>query len=811
MGSVMKPNFALSLSVEGICLLHRAAGGWRLVGEVPTDAPDMADRLSVLRRTATSLARSGLRSKVIVPNDQIRWMSIETGNVPLDERRALAAKALEAATPYTVSDLAFDIAADGGTTHIAAVAKKTLDEAEAFAVQHRFHPMSSVAIPGDEAFLGEPFFGPTDYSQDILDPGDKVEADGIAVVIIGPAEMPDAPVLLEGLSEESTPFEHPPIMDADVAAPTVPMPDDTPPPPVFRTAPEIEEPAAEAEQIEEQQELAVSDEDKAIIAFASRRSGRTPEAAADPAPDIEEQVEQTTEPEDEPAFAAEQGDEIIEIVPPAGTVAFLGRRQRPSRRGPVIQKPPVIPAPPLDEAERLTVFGARKRAEQVPERPRVSAGLVISAFALVFLAGVAGWASVFLDEGLARFFAGRVEPVQTVTAPEVVAEAPATTEDEAVDLAAISPTLSDEDAAVLDAMRNPRPEPQPDPEPQAALPTPTPELSDAELEAQFPVTGIWPFVPAAPRQADLVSYDAIYETSIDRDVVRPDPVALPAPDTFSTDGNLPSIASPAPPGTAFTLDDDGLVEATPEGALSPDGHLVYRGRPEIIPPDRPVVEEAPDPDADAALLELAAFRPQSRPGDLVEQNERARLGGLSAEELRSYRPKQRPGQIQTEIDAIVTDVALSQDVPAGEPVARPVARPSNYEELVGRALPQDNSSAGGSVGVAAPTPQTRPEAAPREERRRTVRPATVQPRIPSSTSVTREATVKNAINLNRVNLIGVYGQPSERRALVRLSNGRYQKVKVGDRLDGGRVSAIGDSELRYRKGGRNLVLRMPTG
>lgn len=811
MGSVMKPNFALSLSVEGIRLLHRAAGGWRLVGDVPTDAPDMADRLAVLRRTATSLAHSGLRSKVIVPNDQIRWMSIETGDVPLDERRAMAQKALEDATPYAVSDLAFDIAADGGTTHIAAVAKETLDEAEAFAVQHRFHPMSSVAIPGDEAFLGEPFFGPTDYSQDILDPGDKVEADGVAVVIIGPAEMPEQPVVLEGFSEESTPFEHPPIMDADVAAPTVPMPDDTPPPPpVFRAAPEIEEPAAEAEQTEEPQALDVSDEDKPIIAFASRRSAQ-PEAAANPDPDIEEQVEPTTEPEDEPAFAAEQGDEIIEIEPPAGTVAFLSHRQRQIRPAPVVQASPIIPSPPLDEAERLTVFGARKRAEEVPERRRVSAGLVISAFALVFLVGVAGWASVFLDEGLARFFAGRVEPVQTVTAPEIVAEPPAATEDEAVDLAAISPTLSDEDAAVLDAMRDPRPEPQLDPEPQVALPAPAPELSDAEREAQYPVTGIWPFVPAAPRQADLVSYDAIYETSIDRDVLRPDPVALPAPDTFSTDENLPSIASPAPPGTAFTLDDDGLVEATPEGALSPDGHLVYRGRPEIIPPDRPAVEEAPDPDADAALLELAAFRPQSRPGDLVEQNERARLGGLSVDELRSYRPKQRPAQIQTEIDAIVTDVALSQEVPAGEPVARPVARPSNYEELVRRALPQDNSASAGSVGVAALTPQTRPEAAPREERRRTVRPATVQPRIPSSTSVTREATVKNAINLNRVNLIGVYGQPSERRALVRLSNGRYQKVKVGDRLDGGRVSAIGDSELRYRKGGRNLVLRMPTG
>lgn len=85
------------------------------------------------------------------------------------------------------------------------------------------------------------------------------------------------------------------------------------------------------------------------------------------------------------------------------------------------------------------------------------------------------------------------------------------------------------------------------------------------------------------------------------------------------------------------------------------------------------------------------------------------------------------------------------------------------------------------------------------------------PSIPSNTSVARAATEENAINLRRINLIGVYGQPSSRSALVRLSNGRYVKVSVGDRLDGGRVAAIGESQLRYVKGGRNMTLQMPRG
>lgn len=85
------------------------------------------------------------------------------------------------------------------------------------------------------------------------------------------------------------------------------------------------------------------------------------------------------------------------------------------------------------------------------------------------------------------------------------------------------------------------------------------------------------------------------------------------------------------------------------------------------------------------------------------------------------------------------------------------------------------------------------------------------PSRPSAASVSKQATEQNVINLRKVNLIGVYGSANSRRALVRLSNGRYKKVKVGDRLDGGSVSAIGSSELRYVKRGKNVVLTMPRG
>ena len=89
--------------------------------------------------------------------------------------------------------------------------------------------------------------------------------------------------------------------------------------------------------------------------------------------------------------------------------------------------------------------------------------------------------------------------------------------------------------------------------------------------------------------------------------------------------------------------------------------------------------------------------------------------------------------------------------------------------------------------------------------------ASAAPSIPTKASVAKQATFKNAINLSKTNLIGVYGTQSSRYALVRQSNGRYKKVKVGDRLDGGQIAAITATEVRYKKGSKMVTLAMPKG
>ena len=63
--------------------------------------------------------------------------------------------------------------------------------------------------------------------------------------------------------------------------------------------------------------------------------------------------------------------------------------------------------------------------------------------------------------------------------------------------------------------------------------------------------------------------------------------------------------------------------------------------------------------------------------------------------------------------------------------------------------------------------------------------------------------------MREINLIGVYGRPNARRALVRLSNGRYVRVEVGSDLDGGKVTAIGDEALNFVKRGRTYAIQLP--
>ena len=891
----MKPGFALSLSFEGISLLQRAAGGWRSVGQVSLDTSDLTGDLAQLRDKANALGPEEMRCKIVIPNDQIRYLTVETGSFDGEARQSMVRQALDGATPYPVDDLAFDISVDGSTTHVAAVAHDTLAEAESFAVEHGFNPLSFVAAPGENPFLGEPFFGAAAHAATL--PGaTAVESDGIAVVVIGPAEVPTAHSAPDSASEPESPLqaeEH----DSE------PQPDAEPEPALAgfssrrkrtTTSETGSEPKSDSEEIAED-----STPTTGTPSLGGAKRGTVPLAPAKPVPiafktSVSTDDDQRDEPPEDisaPLTVSvtsptldipEAGDPDSQSIqaPISGLSGFLSRRKKTERNEPAPVSPPRTPSPvppapaplvdpapsagpqltpvsrpdsaelagapaantPEDEAARMTVFGAREQVK-VGGKPK-HLGLILAAALLLFLAAVAAWASIFLDDGIAGLFRAtpaKTElaavpgtpgigvkaadpgsptisdetvpaslettpdiPVVTDEAPTTLALAPPPTEPELPDLLPpprhitqpvqpTAPGLSETDAAVLDALSQPT-----EAEEQAAVtpeqPTQDPPLPEGQPDAAVAgTTGLLQSAPQVPVTPSIIGLDDLYVASIDRTDLSQDAVALPVASSLATDRPLGAVNSPVAAGTAFDLGPRGLVVASVQGTLNPDGVMVYLGRPASVPPAVPTRFET-QPETDATIDRLAGLRPRLRPTDLEERFERSNLGGLTRDELSGLRPKTRPESHQQEAEP--EDAAPTAQAVVSSRIPKP--RPGNFAAIVSAAVrptistPSNSGATSGNEQVA------------------TVAPRTVSPSIPSSASVARQATLKNEINLRRVNLIGVYGTPSNRRALVRLPSGRYKKVKVGDTVDGGRVVAIGDSELRYQKSGRNMTLKIPS-
>lgn len=81
--------------------------------------------------------------------------------------------------------------------------------------------------------------------------------------------------------------------------------------------------------------------------------------------------------------------------------------------------------------------------------------------------------------------------------------------------------------------------------------------------------------------------------------------------------------------------------------------------------------------------------------------------------------------------------------------------------------------------------------------------------LPTSASVARSATIENAINLRKTNLLGIFGTADNRTALIRLSGGRNIRVQLGQSFSGWTVVAITENTVRIRKRSREEILRMP--
>ena len=682
--NAQSPRFALSLSFEGIGLEEYAKGASSKIAEAILDKDDFDQRISELSRKAEAMLGDGLRVALILPNEQIKFVSVacpdDADPIKINEH---ILRTMDGATPYPMDELRFDHHLADGILYVAAVALETLKESEEFATNYGFSPLACIARTDTDTFPTEVFFGLSDAPLGLMprlsteEPEEDVEESAPPVIAFARLDTPE---------------------DTTNIASTAPLPVEArlslSPEPVSPTAKSI---AATIEAIiAKQGELGA----KITARIAESNAGQSWRA---------------------PAI-------LLLLITLIGGATWAYLRQEPNIAQPEIE----LLAPEVQQTAGIpdptpAAPSPTPETEDVPRAP-------ISAMAPPTTDVI----SPVETESAALHPEGEVEL-------EFADQGTAASSNYA-DL--VLPFLTDPEVIPKDA-----------------------------LERIYIASGVWALEPNAPTVPDQVTLGDLYVASIDPSFEQQDAIALGSIQNPFADQIFLSPPSPAPEGTVFVLDDRGLVTPSSQGTLSPDGHHVFAGLPNFRPPERPNLIEEP---AHVAIrltntgLPINELKPRLPPTAEEEPVIISAAAGI--------RPRLRPDDLAT--PAAIAEAIASAQAGARTSSVMPRLRPKDLKIPVQTAL----------------TPATRNR--PSDE--------TVT-RQNSSSFVAAEATLKDAINLRKINVIGIYGSGSNRRAMVRMTTGRRLMVEVGDSLDGGRVAAISDSELRYVKGGRNVVLKIPKG
>ncbi|MCA3534416.1 MAG: translation initiation factor 2 [Rhodobacter sp.] len=951
----MKPNFALNFTDDAVTLLHRTARGWMDVGSVAFDDPEMEAGLAYLRASALGLEPRGMTTKLVIPNSQIRYMTLPAAGPDVAGRRARIRRELEGKTPYGVDELVFDWWGTGPGLQVAVVARETLAEAEAFATAHRLNPLSFVAIPGAGQFGAEPWFGPTVLSESLLAPGEKVDRDQDPVQIAGhvpraqlPARQADGPVA--PMADPGLPPAEQTVTDEP--ANTIPPPDAAAEGPAQAELPEAaEEPAnvmpppdaaaggpaqAELPETREREECVPAASDAPLTDTGTPQAGafQSPAPGSAPVQTIAAEVTAERIPDEaESSPPVERAPQITPAIPSAKTdAAGMAIDPRPGRKAVPLPRPGARPAAQkAPDAARVSTAGPARQASfpaggsgstmsaaaggdraAAPDRPgearkgpaRTGAvmtaagiapprerkpkvvhnrdsgsgpataqaqavakpsvaqfgnrtvnrarprflGLILTVMLLLLLVAVAAWSSYLIATNL-----GQDDPavaVAAVEAPTLPGPAPG------------GPAVADLSAAtgeVLAALRHPAgfadvPVAQSDPAPAAAS-LPDINLAAADAAAAPRVEAATLVQPAMTAFAfpspGVEPQDEMLLASIDPVIPKSDAVVLALPDTATDPAPL---TQPAPPpfGTESPSEVNRQTLPPTAGSVTPGGVLIMAGPPPrpgvtvqpVTGPGGVVPSPASAGDAGAVPVvyadpALQEARPRLRPADMVPPeialpDGAAEVTDAAAGRVSSLRPRARPPGLLAAEAAPQAGTAAAQAAgaslvaTAGEGAAsplaiavsrKPAARPAQANAAIEAAVSVAAADASlvpdtGTLAPVVPAPDPQPavtaddpEAVEIDEPEL----ASAAPSVPTRASVAKQATFRNSINLSRINLIGVYGSSSNRYAMVRQANGRFIRVTVGDRVDGGRVAAISDRELHYVKNGTTHKLAMPKG
>ena len=748
----MDTHWGLDLDMSAVRLMRREGDAWIEQAIEKIDSPDIEQRLEKL----IAPIENGGPVMLFLPREQILYTHVEIDASAEPEKQIF--RAMEGRTPYALDELSidWDLADDGGVL-VAAIARDTLDEAAAFAEVRALKIAGYSTLFSGEDFPRLPVFDGPDLVDEPQEPAKPVTF----VTARVPSRPPDASVAAAAVAATAKARFTPTATSSDKPAP-----------PPRRTV------SPEKTKIDDKTPVLLVDDATPVVKV------KPPSIPLDPgipiaAPNAPPRVRTDI-------AAASVSGHAASLTPPGSSV-----RMRKARA-------PISTLAVFAVAFLLTIGVAVLVWNMLPMRPSSTADAPVDTGALPP-------STIAEQDGPIR----SVDPAEEDTAaldtePQVAEETVEETATAPLEAAVVAP-LSEIGTA---ALQPPTPdlvpalEAQDLPEQLASLTPPdlatpgvgvlpeadrsTPELPlpkmTAEVQTQSPFLGPDPDTEA--------NSDGIYVSAFEVPDPAGDAIALPASRQFSADA-LPDV----PGAELAALDGDPArdpVASAVEQALAD----ALAGPGGLIPTD--------------LARNLPETAPRARPDQFTEEIERQQFGGRTRDELASLRPPARPASAQSlatsDPEAAPSDLAV-------ETAFAPRNRPENMATLVSVARAQQEAArVSASASLSTPDTSSAVVAAledDSEPENRAAAPRTLN--IPTTASVARQATIPDAIRLNRINLVGVYGAPSDRRALVRLSSGRYVKVKVGDRVDGGTVAQITDSELYYRKGNRTLSLQVPQG
>ncbi|WP_410218682.1 hypothetical protein [Paracoccus sp. (in: a-proteobacteria)] len=671
---VAPPEFAMSFTQEAVQLERRDGLAWQPLGQARFAGGDLAGVLNALRDKAGGQTGE-LDTVLVIPDDQILYTTL---TVPFGADTATTiARALESVTPYRAEDLVFDWcpSANGEieTLRVAAVARRTLDEAEDFARAQGFRPSGFQARPDDGRFDGQPDFGTSrlvqeEYNRRPFSGPDLMQARITAPMI------------------EAAPEAVRPAAAKAVAVPTV----------ISRVTPHVVPAAAGTMPAAAASEQATAGEDAPAATDQSPRTGtaviRHGQAAPLAATRLSARAEAVRnraaaarahpadDPDDDDAGTTGLAGRLGQLDPARlpvliGILAlglvlaflFLGNPSGPGEAPVTAQNPETLAPVPEPEAQQTAAIKAEPVQNVAPQVSQQTAPAAVTPTPDVSAPNpatstepvpaeqapvAAAEAPTDADDALTRALA------EAIAAPEPAATQPQPVSDEQVAPAQLIATASQTaaSAAGIDTATVAEQAPVPAP----ATPT---ETAPAEAAAPRLAEPAAP-PPAAPRAA---------QPSAAASAPPPAPAAnaAPAPASPAVRPVRPPRATPAAAAAPAAPDSRPVVPGNPapaNRAALPQPAAVPASRPPARPAARPVAATAPAPAAPVAAAPAASAPAAAAPA--------------------ATRPQaaQRPPSPNRSAPATAPATATPAPAPAPVPAAtagsnRPPQRPANLSLL----------------------------------------------------------------------------------------------------------------------------------